>query len=317
MTLIEKHSKNRPLKVCMFILALFGCTKTLAAEGGYSNYIPGFYGDVALAMAISPGFTVKNDIYYYTAQSSKNIINNTLAADLDIEILYNYTSLLYKTDYKIFGAEYAVMLTAIYGGPDLEASISSANQQLISVSKDSREVGDITFSPMILYWNDGNYNYSFAQYIVAPTASYDSDDLANSGLNYWTFESDFVASYTDAESGQDYSVVFGYNYNTENKDTNYQTGQELHIDVVLNQFLSESFAIGVQAFHLQQINKDDHDQNIPGSFKARATGIGPSLIWIPESLNGKAMLTAKWIKEVEAENRLKGEHMFFTFAMSF
>lgn len=317
MKIIESVLNYNPLKAGLFILALSSSTTTFAAEGGYSNYIPGFYGDVALAMAIAPGFTVKNDVYYYTAESNKNIINNSLAAEIDIELLYNYTSLLYKTDYKIFGGEYAVMLTAVYGGPDIEASFSRSNQQLFNISDDSRKLGDLTFSPIILYWNDGDYNYSFAQYIVAPTASYDSEKISNPGLNYWTFESDFSASYTNFTTGQDYSVVFGYNYNTENKDTDYQSGQELHIDVVLNQFLSETFAVGIQAFHLQQINKDDHDNNIPGSFKARATGIGPSLIWIPETFKGDAMLTAKWIKEIDASNRLKGEHIFFTFAMSF
>jgi arylsulfatase len=30
------------------------------------------------------------------------------------------------------------------------------------------------------------------------------------------------------------------NYNTENSDTDYQTGQEIHLDYMINQFLSET-----------------------------------------------------------------------------
>jgi hypothetical protein len=45
-------------------------------------------------------------------------------------------------------------------------------------------------------------------------------------------------------------------YNTENDETDYQTGQEIHVDLALNQFLSESFAIGLLDFYLKQITGD-------------------------------------------------------------
>lgn len=118
------------------------------------------------------------------------------------------------------------------------------------------------------------------------------------------------------KTGQNYSLVLGYNYNTENDDTHYQTGEELHIDYVINQFLSASWAIGLNGFYLKQISGDSGSGAILGDFKAEAAGVGPSIMWLPKSLDGKTAFIAKWIHEFHAENRLKGDHVFLSFAMS-
>ena len=44
-------------------------------------------------------------------------------------------------------------------------------------------------------------------------------------------------------------VVIGYGYNTKNDDTDYQSGDEVHIDFVFNQILSESFAVGLHGIY--------------------------------------------------------------------
>ena len=44
---------------------IFGIASALAAEGGYSNYIPGTYGDFAAAVEPATKFTLRNDVYHY------------------------------------------------------------------------------------------------------------------------------------------------------------------------------------------------------------------------------------------------------------
>ena len=169
----------------------------------------------------------------------------------------------------------------------------------------------------MLFWNRGNFHISLAEFIVMPTADYDSNDLANSGLNYWTFDTDLAVTYLNLETGQDYSINIGYNYNTENTDTNYQTGQEIHIDYMVNQFLSESWAIGIHGFYLKQITGDSGSGAILGDFKAEAAGIGPAILWNTKVGNQEINFIAKWIHEFHAERRLEGDHIFGSFAMSF
>ena len=179
-------------------------------------------------------------------------------------------------------------------------------------------VGRSTRNRLLRFIEPVNYlHFTFAEYIVTPTSNYDSDDLANTGLNYWTFDTDVAVTYLNMETGQDYSMNIGYNYNTENKDTDYQTGQELHIDLMINQFLSESWAIGIHGFYLKQLTGDSGDGAVLGDFKAEASGIGPAVLWTTEINGQEVSFIAKWLHEFDVERRMEGDHVFASFVMGF
>ncbi len=301
--------------LAVFYLAI-GITSTQAAEGGYSNYIPGTYGDFAAAVEPPSKFTIRNDIYYYNADVEKTVHSGLIEVDANLELNMNLLTLLYKPGVEVFGAQYGVGALVPIVRMDIEASIGvgglSARRQ-----DDVVDLGDLVLIPGILFWNSGNYHFTFAEYIVAPTADYDANDLANAGLNYWTFDTNVAATYLNAETGQDYSINIGYSYNTENSDTDYQTGQELHIDYMINQFLSESWAIGIQGYYLKQLTGDSGDGAILGDFKAEAAGIGPAVLWNTKIVDREVSFIAKWIHEFHAERRMEGDHVFLSFAMGF
>lgn len=194
----------------------------------------------------------------------------------------------------------------------------SAGPASVDFSDDKTSYGDITLVPGIFYWNNGDkLHFTQSFYIVAPVGDYDDSDLANTGLNYWTFETDFAMTYLNQETGQDYSVVLGYGYNTENDDTDYKSGDEWHVDYMFNQFLSESWAIGLHGFYYRQISGDSGDGALLGDFKAEAAGIGPAVMWVPPKCEGRVTFVAKWLSEYDSENRLEGDHVFLSFMMSF
>ena len=55
------------------VFLTIGIPLAQAAEGGYSNYIPGTYGDFAAAVEPPEKLTIRNDIYYYKADEKKSI----------------------------------------------------------------------------------------------------------------------------------------------------------------------------------------------------------------------------------------------------
>jgi hypothetical protein len=260
-----------------------------AAEGGYSNYIPGTYGDFAAAVEPPSKLTIRNDIYYYQADGGRSIRSGLLEADADLEFVMNFY---------------------------IDTGIRLGNLQ-VRRQDDAFGLGDLTLIPAILFWNRGNFHFALAEYIVTPTGEYDTDDLANTGLNYWTFDTDVAATYLNPETGQDYSINIGYNFNTENSDTDYQTGQELHIDYMINQFLSESWAIGIHGFYLKQVSGDSGDGARLGDFKGEAAGVGPAVLWSTKGLGREVTIIAKWLHEYHAERRIEGDHVFVSFAMGF
>lgn len=309
--------------VSFFIFAVFSFVSCLtisdanAAEGGYSNYIPGTYGDFALAVEPPTKWSIRNDYYNYQADGDRSFRSGRLELDAELDLNIHFLTLLYKSDLEFLGGRYALgaaLPTVV--DLDIESGISVSGSRTAS-QDDVTRFGDATFIPGILYWRKGNYHFSLGEYIVTPTGDYDKSSLANAGLNYWTFDTSFAVTYLNEEKGQDYSINLGYNYNTENPDTDYQTGREIHIDYMLNQFLSESLAVGLHGFYLKQITGDSGDGAILGDFKSEAAGIGPAILWSPKKYNQNVSFIAKWLHEYHADRRLKGDHLFFSIVISF
>ena len=59
------------------------------------------------------------------------------------------------------------------------------------------------------------------------------------------------------------------------------------------------------------------DGAILGDTIPKAAGIGPALLWGTKIASRDLSFIAKWLHEFHAENRIKGDHLFFSFAMSF
>lgn len=271
-------------RIALFSLSLMPFN-LLAAEGGYSNYIPGTYGDFAAAMAPSTPFTIRNDVYLYDAKISETVRSGNIEIESELSMLVNLTTVIFKPNFEIFGAKYGVGLVA----PILSTSLDTQVNERY-VSHDVSGVGDITIVPAALFWNKGNLHFSLAEYIVTPSASYSIEEALNPSLNYWTFDTNVAATYLNLETGQDYSLNVGYSINSENSATHYKTGNELHIDYMFNQFLSEKWAIGIQGFYLKQISSDSGDGALLGNIKGRAAGIWPAVMCRQLSMNCPSVL---------------------------
>ena len=302
------------LIVSILVIALAD-RDTKAAEGGYSNYIPGTYGDFAMALAPSETWTLRNDVYFYDADTTRSVRSGAIEVGTDLQFLMNFTTLVVKPDIEVFGAQYALgVFLPLMLDLNLDASLSIGDR-VVSASDSTAGLGDIVLIPLLLYWNKGNIHTNFGLSVVTPTGDYDTKNLINNGLNYWSFDTNFALTYLNPETGRDFSFNLGYIYNTENQDTDYQTGQELHLDYVFNQFFSETFAVGIQGFFLKQITGDSGSGALLGDFKAEAAGVGPAILWTTRLGKQDVSFIAKWLHEFHAENRLEGDSIFLTFAM--
>ena len=67
-----------------------------AAEGGYGNYVPGTYGDFGMAGAPAGKLTLRNDVYFYDADTPRAVRSGRVEAEIDLVFLANFTSLFYN-----------------------------------------------------------------------------------------------------------------------------------------------------------------------------------------------------------------------------
>ena len=141
--------------------------------------------------------------------------------------------------------------------------------------------------------------------------------MVNLGLNHWGFDTTLAVTYLNPETGIEVSVAPGVIFNTENDETNYQTGTEFHLDFTANQFLSETFALGLRGYYYKQITGDSGSGARLGDFKGESFGLGPGFVWFPEFADGKLAVLGKWIHDFDVTNRFESDYGTLTVAWTF
>ena len=107
-------------------------------------------------------------------------------------------------------------------------------------------------------WKEGDLKWQGTFGIYAPTGNFEKGALANVGTNYWTFEPGAAASYLSSKYGFELTAFTGFDFNTENGTTNYQTGDQFYLDGTLAQHLplfGGFVGAGANGFFYQQITR--------------------------------------------------------------
>jgi hypothetical protein len=296
---------------------LIGAPPVHAAEGGGSNYAPGLYGDFGVAVAPEPGFYLRHDLYFYGGDGGGARFTEfgEIRADLEADAATYIFNGLKVLDRKVLGGRYAFggCVPVVYS--DLSANVV-VEDQLFSIDADRAAIGDMGIIPVSLFWTFGNLHLNVYESIIAPTGSYDPNRDVDAGLNYWSFDTNVALTYLNPKSGFEISFDLGHIYNTENSDTDYQTGQEIHLDYMVNKFLSDTFALGLQGFFYEQITGDSGSGALLGDFEGEAAGIGPALMWTTKVKKTDLTIGVKWLHEYHTEKRLEGDHLYLNFTFS-
>lgn len=310
-------TKNRmgSLAKLIFPAMLIGCAcSAVSSEGAFSNYLPGTYGDFGAALKPPTDLTIRNDLLRYEGDASRSVRGGRITTNLETDLLINLTTMLYRPDTTIFGAQYVFGLMLPFADAEVGALVNSDPFD-VSVNEHDNGLGDVALIPAALYWEMDRYHFSVSQIIVAPTGAYDEDALVNPGLNHWSFDTTTAFTYLNPENGREFSATLGYIYNTKNSATNYKSGQEIHLDYVFNQYFSESFALGIHGFYLEQITGDSGSGALLGDFKGESAGIGPAALWKPKSAKLDVAVILKWHHEYSTTNRMKGDYVSLSFVL--
>jgi hypothetical protein len=221
----------------------------------------------------------------------------------------------YVTSVKILGGTYAFGATFPLVGIDVHAGIDTLRHGGVSGRDSAVNVGDMYLTPAILGWHYGNFFWNAALSVVAPTGKYDSGDLANTGLNYWTVLPQFAVSYFDPKSGWDVSAAVAYTINTENTETDYQTGGIFHLDWAVGKQITPHWKLGLTGYLMDQVTGDSGSGAKLGSSKSRVWAIGPAAQY--SFLLGKipVAVLAKWTHEFDPIDTFQGDTV--TTAVSF
>ena len=288
-----------------------------AAEGAASHYLPGTAGDILFAQPPKPGWQAAGMLWYQSGNVSRAVLQGRVNLSLDLDLFLAIPSATYTFEQPVLGGTYTVGFAVPFGYANLDAQATFPILGVRGVSDDSFDLSDMVFTPVQLNWKDGAVSFKLAENIIAPTGGYDTGDVVNLGRNYWSFDTIAAVTWFHEKTGTAVDLAPGIMVNTENNKTNYKTGTEFHLDFAVNQFFSESFAVGIIGYWYQQLSGDSGSGAVLGDFKSEAFGIGPGFVWIPKSAGGGLTVLGKWIHDFHAKNRFDSDYFTLTAAWKF
>lgn len=300
------------------LIMVLGCGKTAqGAEGGASHYLPGSAGDVLIAQSPKPGLQVAMTFWDMTGDLNTAVLQGKVGVSLDLDLSLAMPSAFYTFEEPVLGGTYTIGIAVPFGYANLDAQLTGPQGNSLNVSEDSFNLSDIAFTPLQLNWERGSFSFKFAEVIVAPTGAYDINDNVNLGRNYWSFDTVVGITWFNEQTGTELSIAPGIMFNTENDETNYQTGTEFHLDYTANQFLSENFSVGIRGYYYKQITGDSGSGALLGDFKSKSHGLGPGFVWIPKVTSGELTVLGKWMHDLDSENRFDSDYVTLSAAWKF
>jgi len=289
------------LLLLVFALNLGGRT-AFATEGGGGAY-PNGAEDFMSGAVPPPGTYFINYFTHYSADRLNDNSGKNLVPGFRLNVTADVLRLIHITDKQILGG---------FWGVHLFLPIMNVDVKVPGRGEDSKTgLGDIIIDPFVLSWHGKNWHAATGLDIYIPTGSYDKLDMANTGRNYWTFEPIIAGTYV-SDSGYELSAKLMYDFNTENNATDYQSGQEFHLDYALGKKIS-NFTFGGAGYFYQQVTEDEIKGTAVTGNKGSVLALGPALKYDYKNMS----FSIKYLFETEAYNRPQGDNLWFKFIYAF
>ncbi|MGO8836909.1 MAG: transporter [Limisphaerales bacterium] len=310
-------------KLGFIVFTLMSFT-VFAEEGGSGHYMPGSMSSFVDGVPARETFIVRYNLLYYNGSVGGSVplpIGGRTTLGASATIWGHGLTCLWRPPLD-WGDRwsYALSATVPFLWADVSANVTSGpltGHRSSSVNG----LGDIVLMPLMLNYNvNSNLNANFRVGIYAPTGDYEVGRLANTGKNFWTFEPTLGLMYFGVNNGREASVFLGADFNTENPDTHYQSGDQFHLDGTLAQHfpLAGGLAgVGVNGFWYDQITGDSGSGANFGDFEARTTGVGPVGSYVFKIGKVDMIAELKWLYELDTTKRLEGDIVWFKLVAKF
>lgn len=273
-----------------------------ATEGGGSSYPMGAENYLVGALP-PPGVYPLIYAQHYAANDFNGDTGDSLPIDFRLRAKVVAPRLVWVTDRSLFGGQlvHAALLPLV----DLDVSVNGMHDS-------ASGAGDLDLTSLLAYHHSASLHSAVGVDVFVPTGSYRAGNLANIGRNYWSVQAVYAASYINP-TGINWDFKLMYDYNFENDATDYQSGQELHVDYALGYGVAPGWVVGLGGYAYKQLSSDRLGGQSIGN-EGQAFAVGPSLKFD----NGAGLfMTLKYQKEMAVENRPQGDAFWVKAALPF
>ena len=280
--------------VVLLFCAVLSLPVTEATENGGGAYPNGAEGFMSGVLP-PPGLYIVEYLNHYWANALMNGSGDKVPIDFKLKVSAACTRILWQTNQDFMGGKLGtyVILPIVHGSLDTTFGSSSQNG-----------FGDMTVGPFVSWHFSKNFHGGVAIDIDIPTGAYNKNRSFNIGRNYWTIEPILAATYL-GDGGFELSGKFMYDFNFENPDTNYKSGQEFHVDYAMG-YHTAPWILGATGYVYRQVTGDSGSGAALGDNKGQVFAIGPSVKYDTKG----AIFEARWQKEFAAENKPEGNKIW-------
>lgn len=308
-------------RVATLALLLTFARGALAVDGGKNVYLLGKRGPLA-AFVPKPGIYLTNDIYSFDGSYDGNLpLGGRVASDISADALMDIPQFTWVTDVSVLGGRLAFSALTPFGTIDVKArgAVQLEDGTEVSLGKSDSDSG--FGDPIVggsLGWKkrDGDRFRAWSVYssVFIPVGSYQLGRIANLSSNRWAVDVGGAYTMANFKGGRELSGVLGVTFNGENEDTNYDSGNELHLELAGVQHLPNHWAAGIVGYYYNQISGDSGGPAILGDFEGEVAGIGPELNYQFQTKH-PVSVDLRWYHEFSSENRLEGDGVFLTISV--
>lgn len=171
-------------------------------------------------------------------------------------------------------------------------------------------------TPIVASWHlSETDHFAFSLNIWASTGDYDAKNLANLGLNTWTFIPGIAYTKVFPKANVELSVLWSVLFYTENDDTGYENGTQSDLSLLAVKRFNNGLGLGVIGGWIEQLTDDKG--SAPAPFKGRGFGVGPALTYSTKIGSNSLDLSSRWIHEFESRNRFEGDTFMLSAGFKF
>ena len=304
----------------LWLLLLFSAAHgAFGAERSGSTFTPGTLGDYNIAVvSTNPGLYLRNDMFYYEGTDARTVRNGEINIDLAQSTWVDSVKLTLVPGLMVLGARYAagvnLGLVSAHVDSDVLQADPSGKAQPVHTSGSRTTISDVFVTPVVLSWQLGQAYVAWSEMVSIPSGTYDNDEFVNISRNYWALDSQLALTWIHPQSGLELSGKGGFIVNSRNEDTDYRTGNELHVEGLVAKRLDKRFSLGAVWYYYDQVSADTGSGTLLGNFEGEAFGAGPALRYIIPFESRNLTLIAKWIHEFYTRDRFAGDYIYFCIA---
>lgn len=296
---------NNARKLLLLATPALLASPSALAKDGPDQFLNGAENFMAGALP-PPGNYFINYLGYYQGDYRDNDGNKV---PVDAKATFDALRFIYVSNYKIFGGDWAVHAIVPLVYQKVETPNPAFGNDWVF------GLGDIVIDPIIIGWHfPPDWHVTVGLDIYLPTGKYSSTDPTESiGANYYSFEPIFSFTYLN-QSGFEVSAKLMYNIKTKNDDTDYQSGDEFHMDYLIGQHFGP-WAVGLGGYYLKQTQNDElNGQKVgPDGNRGQVFAFGPAVKYDYQGMS----FVGSWDYETDVKNRFQGNKFFFKFITAF